>query len=163
MNKLSINAINLHSPYIVGFDGKALFFTTDNEIAYRVEFELDNNPYFTAYWFNLANPDNIKSPNDNKIAQTIICIIEEFFNVNPEVLLYMCSTDQGQQAQRARLFLRCFNSYRQQQKYALKSSEVKGEGRTEYVALIVKRDHPQLKEIIDRFDEEVEMFNELKP
>ncbi len=101
MNDLDINAINYHSPYIVGYDGKAYIFVTDHQITYRVDFDLDNNPFFTAYWFNLANPDHLKSPNDIKIAQTIICIIEEFFNKNPNILLYMCSTDDGKQAQRS--------------------------------------------------------------
>ena len=30
MNNLSIDAINVHSPYIVGFDGRAFIFVTDN-------------------------------------------------------------------------------------------------------------------------------------
>ena len=67
MNSLSIDAINIHSPYIVGSDGKALIFVTDSGITYRVDFELDSNPFFTAYWFNLANPNHMKSPNDVKI------------------------------------------------------------------------------------------------
>ena len=163
MNSLNIDAINIHSPYIVGYDGKAFVFVTDNGITYRVDFELDDNPYFTAYWFNLANPDHMKSPNDTKIAQTVICIIEEFFNQNPDVLLYMCSTDKDQQAQRARLFLRWFNGYKQQQKYAIRAAEVHGEGREEYVALIVQRTHPDIDDIISRFDSEIAMFNELKP
>lgn len=163
MNDLSIDAINIHSPYIVGFDGKAFIFTTDNKITYRVDFEEDNNPYYTAYWLNLANPGHQKSPNDTKIAQTIICIIEEFFFKNPDILLYMCSTDNGQQAQRARLFLRWFNGYEQQRKYLLKTVEVKGDMQKEYVALIIPRTHPLIDEIAQRFDEEIRMFNELKP
>ncbi|MBO5615279.1 MAG: hypothetical protein J5932_04050 [Prevotella sp.] len=168
MNSLSIDAINMHSPYIVGFDGKAFIFVTDKGITYRADFELDTNPYFTAYWFNLANPEHIKSPNDIKIGQTVICIIEEFFRVNSDVMLYMCSTDGGQQAMRNRLFLRWFSGYEQQKKYAIKTSEVKGEtvdGKPmrEYVALIVQRNHPLFDSIVNSFDSEVAMFNELKP
>jgi len=168
MNDLDINAINYHSPYIVGYDGKAYIFVTDHQITYRVDFDLDNNPFFTAYWFNLANPDHLKSPNDIKIAQTIICIIEEFFNKNPNILLYMCSTDDGKQAQRARLFLRWFNGYEQQLKYVIKSTDVRGIGSDgkpirEYIALIVQRSHPQLNEISLFFEEELQMFNENKP
>lgn len=168
MNSLNISNINIHSPYLVGFDGRALIFTTDSGITYRVDFELDSNPYFTAYWFNLANPQHQKSPGDVKIAQTVICIIEEFFRVNPEVLLYMCSTDKGQQAQRARLFLRWFNGYKQQKKYAIRSYEVcstdaEGKPTKEYVALIIQRTHPMLDEIVQRFDDEIQMFNDNKP
>jgi len=33
MNSLNISNINIHSPYLVGFDGRALIFTTDSGIA----------------------------------------------------------------------------------------------------------------------------------
>ena len=103
-----------------------------------------------------------------KIAQTVVCIIEEFFRLNPEVLLYMCSTDNGQQAMRNRLFLRWFNGYEQQKRYLIRSTEVRGIGPDnkpieEYVALIIQRGHPLLDEIVSRFDSEIAMFNELKP
>ncbi len=164
MKELDLNIVNAHSDYRVWLSPKGKYvFKTDHDILYAVDFELDSNPYYIAYWFNLANPEHQKSPNDVKIAQTIICIIEEFFRQNPEILLYMCSTDGGQQAQRARLFLRWFNGYEQQQKYFIKTSEVKGEELTEYVALIIQRSHPKLEEIVQRFDEETGMFNELKP
>ena len=50
----------------------------------------------------------------------------------------------------------------------IKSTEVKGIGpdgkpRKEYVALIVPRIHPLVDEIVNRFDEEIQMFNDNKP
>jgi hypothetical protein len=160
--------INSHAEYqvYVGQTGKFLF-KTDYGILYAVDFELDSNPFYTAYWFNLTNPDHTKSPGDSKIAQTVICIIEEFFRLNPEVLLYMCSTDKGQQAQRARLFLHWFNGYEQQQKYSIKTAEIKGvdaNGKPikEYIAMIVQRSHPQIESIVQIFEEEVQMFNDNK-
>lgn len=169
MNTLNLEMINSHAEYQVylGQTGKYLF-KTDNDILYAVDFELDSNPYYTAYWFNLTNYSHAKSPGDVKIAQTVVCIIEEFFRLNPEVLLYMCSTDNGQQAMRNRLFLRWFNGYEQQKRYLIKSTEVKsidveGNPSKEYVALIVQRKHPLLAEIVQRFDEEVQLFNDNKP
>lgn len=50
-----------------------------------------------------------------------------FFRQNPDILLYMCSTDDGQQAQRARLFLRWFNGAKQQEQYVIRTTEVKGD------------------------------------
>lgn len=38
-----------------------------------------------------------------------------------------------------------------------------GKRSTDYIAMIVPRSHPQLDEIVNRFNEEVNMFNELKP
>ena len=96
MNSLDVTRINIYAPYKVWSNGEIYRFETDNGIKYLVDFELDSNPYYTAFWFNLTNPEHTKSPGDIKIAQTVICIIEEFFRLNPDVLLYMCSTDNGQ-------------------------------------------------------------------
>ena len=164
MIKLNSRQLNIVSPYRVENDGDALTFTTDNGLKYAVDFDEDANPYFKAYWLNLINLTGKPSPSDKKIAQTVICIIEEFFRQNPDILLYMCSTEGGKQAQRARLFLRWFNGAEQQKHYVARSVEVCGEeGRTEYVALIVQRSNPQLEEILAVFDEEAAMFNDMKP
>ncbi len=164
MNALDANRINVNSPYKVWTDGEVVHFTTDNDINYAVDFDYDSNPYFTAYWLNLTNESGKASPGDAKIPRTVICIIEEFFRVNPDIMLYMCSTVKGQQAQRARLFLRWFNGYEQQQRYLIKAVEVKGDDkRKDYVALIIQRTNPQLDEIVARFDSEIAMFNEFKP
>ena len=151
-------------PYNVAYDEEgAIGFCTDYGVEYSVTFDDDNNPYFTAYWFNLSNMNNLASPGDKKIAQTVICIIEEFFRQNPDILLYMCSTDDGQQAQRARLFLRWFNGAKQQEQYVIRTTEVKGDGCIEYIAIIVQRNNPHLDEIIQLFDADIAMFNEMKP
>lgn len=89
--------------------------------------------------------------------------IEEFFRKNPDILLYMCSMDSGQQAQRSRLFLRWFNGAEQQKHYVIRASEVRGEKGLEYVAVIIQRNNPHLNEIITLFDEDITMFNEMKP
>lgn len=164
MNRLDLEAINSRSPYDVHSDNDQYVFVTDTGIEYHVDFELDSNPYYIAYWFNLANPEQTKSQSDKKIPQTIICIIEEFFRANPDIMLYMCNTANNKQAQRARLFLRWFNGYEQRQRYYIKAVEVKGDDmRNDYVALIVQRTHPQFDEIVARFDSEIAMFNEFKP
>ena len=165
MNSLDIEAICLHSPYDVCYDTEgAILFRTDYGVEYSVTFDDDANPYYPAYWFNLSNMNNRTSPGDPKIPQTVICIIEEFFHKNPDILLYMCSTEGGQQAQRARLFLRWFNGAEQQKQYVVRSVDVRGENnRNEYVALIVQRSNPNLEEILAIFDQETTMFNELKP
>ncbi|MBQ1697758.1 MAG: hypothetical protein II075_07725, partial [Bacteroidales bacterium] len=132
-------------------------------VEYSVTFDDDFNTQYTAYWFNLSNMNRVVSPGDKKIAQTVICIIEEFFRQNPDILLYFCSTEDGKQAQRARLFLRWFNGAEQQKNYLIRTAEVKGEGRMEYVALIAQRSNPNINQIVDFFDSEVAMFNEFKP
>lgn len=164
MNKLDINNINLSSPYTVADIRGNLHFRSDNDIEYIVSFDEDPNPYYTAYWFNLTNPEHTKSPGDMKIGQTVICIIEEFFRQNPEILLYLCSTEGGQQAQRARLFLRWFNRAEQQRHYIIRTAEIKGEGGDkEYVAIIAQRTNPNIDLLLQFFEKEINMFNEQKP
>ena len=89
-------------------------------------------------------------------------IIEYRHNQNPDILLYLCSTDRGQQAQRSRLFLRWFNGYEQQKKYMIKSAEVKGDGVSEYISLIAMNCHPKIAEISEAFDHIIQMFNNNK-
>lgn len=169
MNRLDINRIRDVAPYAV-FEspGGAILFETEYGVQYSVTFDDDTNPYYTAYWFNLSNMNNVKSPGDIKIPQTVICIIEEFFRVNPNILLYLCSNAKGQQAQRARLFMRWFNGYEQQQKYVIRAVEINtvddsDKPTKDYVALLVQRTHPQLEKVVSRFEEEIAMFNEYKP
>ena len=101
MNRLEIAFINVFSPYKVWNRGDVLYFETDKGCRYAIDFEIEEHPLFQAYWFNLTNLDNIASPNDTKIMQTVFCVIDEFFRTNPDILLYMCSTAGEQQAQRA--------------------------------------------------------------
>lgn len=162
MKQLDVDVVNIYSPYPVWIRGDEFVFTTDNGIEYSVSFDEEENFEYKAYWFNLTNMSHQKSPGDIKIAQTVICIIEEFFRQNPDILLYLCSTDGGQQAQRSRLFLRWFNGYEQQKKYMIKSAEVKGEGITEYISLILMISHPNIIEISSAFDNIVKMFNDNK-
>ena len=163
MNQLDISRINILAPYKVWQQEDGINFESDYGIRYAIDFDDDANPFFPAYWFNLKNKDNAKSPNDRKIGHTVICIIEEFFRQNPDILLYMCNTADGHQAQRARLFLRWFNGAEQQKHYVVRSVEVKGDNRREYIALIVQRNNPNIEEILAVFDEETSMFNSMKP
>ena len=110
MNKLNLSQINILAPYPVWYEGAELLFKTDHNILYSAAFELDDMLNIKAYWFRITNRSGKKSPNDKKVQQTIIHIIEEFFRTNPDILLYICDNANEQQAQRDRLFLRWFNA-----------------------------------------------------
>jgi hypothetical protein len=163
MNKLLTDRINQNSPYDVEYDDELLVFTTEYGLTYAVDFDDDSNPFFSAYWLNLRNVYGQASPSDKKVAQTLICIIEEFFRRNSDVLLYICSSADGHQAQRARLFMRWFKGAEQKKLYVSRTVEVKGEGKIEYVALLAQRNRPDIDQILLQFDEETAMFNEMKP
>lgn len=162
MNKLNLSQINILAPYPVWYEGAELLFKTDHNILYSAAFELDDMLNIKAYWFRITNRSGKKSPNDKKVQQTIIHIIEEFFRTNPDILLYICDNANEQQAQRDRLFLRWFNAYEQKKKYVIRTAVVIDEDISNYVALIVPTAHHLLSDILSTFDNEISMFQNNK-
>ena len=82
MNTLSIESINAKAPYKVKFEPEtgAYLFTSDSNIYYLVDFTLDNLVKSDkAYQFAIANVNHKKSPRDKHLKDTVIAIIEEFF------------------------------------------------------------------------------------
>lgn len=133
-----------------------------------MDFDEEYHPDFQAYWFNLNNLDHIASPNDKKIWQTVFCVIEEFFRMNPDILLYMCSTVGEQQAQRARLFSYWFNKAGQQERFYFRTAVIRGDSpdrkdNNEYVAIIIPRNHPKAENALAAFEAETAMFDSQKP
>ncbi len=168
MNRLEIAIINVFSPYKVWYRGDVLYFETDKGCRYAIDFEIEEHAISTAYWFSLTNLDQMPSANDTKIFKTVFCVIDEFFRVNPDILLYICSTAGEQQAQRARLFAYWFNKAGQQERFIFRTVEIKGDdpkqkNRKEYVAIIIPRSHPRAEEVLAFFESETAMFNEMKP
>lgn len=164
MKPLDTARLQLSAPYVVVRDKDEYRFRTDNDILYAVNFQdYDDILGLKAYWFDLSNRSHRASPNDYKVRQTIICIIEEFFYQNPDILLYMCDNADDQQAMRARLFLRWFNGYEQQKKYDIRTAILNDEGIENYIALIIPRSHAQYEEVIELFDKEIALFKENKP
>ena len=165
MNRLDLNHINLFSSYHVWEESGRYFFESDYGLKYFMDFTLDDSAAPLSYWFNLVNMSGKASPSDIKLWQTVFCVIDEFFHKNPDILLYICSTEGGQQAQRARLFSYWFNKAGQQERYYFRTAEIKGEvpGTKEFVAIIIPRNHPQAEEALKFFSEETAMFNSMKP
>ena len=165
MKPFNLTRINRLAPYRVELRNNELVFKTDYGILFSIWFEeqpvedIDTK----AYWINLTNYSHKNSPGDVKVRQTVTCILEEFFRQNPDVLLYMCDSANDQQAMRSRLFLRWFNAYGQQAEYYTRTEMVRDGNEENYVALIVKRTHPLLNQIIEMYDEEICMFRANKP
>lgn len=163
MNSMDLDKLNLVSPYTVWSYGDAFRFKTDNDILYMVSFDLEEAITINAaYWFNLANISDKKSPNDTKIAQTVAFIIEAFFKSNPNILLYMCDTLNDQQAQRDRLFLHWFHKYVKEENFIIKTATIEDDGVDNYLAMIVQTTNPQLNEIVNVFNAQVSLFKENK-
>ena len=160
MNALNLTLINESSPYEVWQTSEGDFnFETDFGVLYRISFRIEQTIWEDgAYEFSIINQNKKSSPNDKKVRDTIFGIMEEFFNSNPEILLYQCETGDNRQAMRDRLFLRWFNEYELSDKYFIKVSEIIAEKVANYTAVIVQKDNPNLEKIIQDFDEFVGFF-----
>lgn len=155
MKSIDIALINSHSPYEVWTNnGRDFFFLTDTGHLFIVSFEDDRSIWETAcYQLIITNEDGSPSPNDRKLRDTIFQIIAGFFAANPDILLYICDTEDGKQALRSRLFLRWFHMYAEVEHYYMCTAEmVYRNGIANYAAIIVQSSNPQLKEIAAEFN-----------
>ena len=97
MIAFNTSTVNLKSPYYVIKDADGdLLFETDYGVKYGISFELnDGMMNYPVYEFGILNKNGRPSPNDRKLRDTILAIIEEFFTSNGGVLLYICATGDG--------------------------------------------------------------------
>lgn len=163
MEILDLNHLNIISPYALwktGSNGNEYAFHTDYGVQYRICFDVNQSIWENgAYEFGIYNDNGKTSPNDIKVKQTIISVIEEFFINNPDILLYQCETGDNKQNACQRLFYKWFNDSPNRDKYVLKVSSIIAEDIVNFIALIVNRNNPNIDRIIDDFDEFIGFFN----
>lgn len=151
------------APYTVwsGVKPNEFLFRTDFGGLYNISF-LESQLIWQegTYEFGIFPLEPVNSPSDQKLKQTIIAIIEEFFYENPNVLLYQCETGDNRQAMRARLFQRWFDNYSRKDQYIIKMAVIMDENVENYDAILVKRNHPCLKEVLAQFDQFVAEMKE---
>ena len=148
--------INLHSPYRVWQtqEDSHYYFQTDTGIQYDIVFAPDTSIINSgAYTIDIVNRQHVASPVDMKLRQTIIVIIEEFFEANGnEAMLYITETGDGKQMFRNRLFIRWFNLYSHHDKYIIKTAEGKMDGQDNFIAIFVCKTNPHAQYIIEVFE-----------
>lgn len=156
MNALRLENINLHSPYRVWQtqEDTHYYFQTDTGIQYDIVFAPDTSIINSgAYTIDIVNRQHVASPVDMKLRQTIIAIIEEFFEANGnEAMLYITETGDGKQMFRNRLFIRWFNLYSHHDKYIIKTAEGKMDGQDNFIAIFVCKTNPHAQYIIEVFE-----------
>ncbi|MBR1557259.1 MAG: hypothetical protein IJ647_05815 [Prevotella sp.] len=160
MKPLDLNHVNKLAPYKVWTEnGRDYFIETTRGNIFIVGF-MDNYSIWEkgAYQFTINNASHQPSPNDYKLKDTILLLIEAFFAKNPEILLYICETGDDKQAFRSRLFIRWFNTYRNKDAYIIETAEVK-EGKVKnFAALIVQKSNPNLESIVLDFKETISLL-----
>ena len=128
MKPLNLDRLNTRAPYSVWSVGEGVFgFKTDHNVMLRIY--LDKN-----------------------IRETIFYIIEEFFDSNPDILLYQCETGDSKQAARDRLFVRWFKEYAGNEKYCIRVAKIVAENVEHYTAIILQQTNPELEKIVNDFD-----------
>ena len=154
MVDLSHRDVNLVSPYRVIPTGVGVVrFITDQALVYEAGFTedytfLEEN----TYQFYLKEITGNSSSRDPKIMLTVGAIIEEFFNKNQSVALYICDTSDGRQAVRDRIFRGWFESSDKKDQYTLLHGEATFDGIGYFASIIVRNDNPDLQEVIDAFN-----------
>ncbi len=161
---IDVTAINSKSPYVVTkIESSFTFkFITDSGVIYKIELEKDNLLQTgETYQLSITNYNNIKSPRDSKLRETIIAILIEFFRANNNVLLYICDTGDEKQSMRSRLFAYWFESSAFRGGLTTSSEIVIDElGVKNYATIIMRSDHPQLAEILEEFHQTAELLRE---
>lgn len=113
--------------------------------------------------FLSINVNKIPSPRDLKMRDTVMLIIENFFNMNEAALLYICESGDGKQHMRSRLFEYWFSSYQMKDKFILMPVSIEDmEGIENFAALIIRKDNPNVLDIVAEFSNTVVMFR-VKP
>lgn len=107
MQSLALNMINDEAPYKVFWHEKSRTyrFKTDYDVVLAIAFDEDDMiECADSYVFSVINVNNMPSPRDMKMRETVMLVIENFFKANQAALLYICESGDGKQQMRGRLF-----------------------------------------------------------
>lgn len=157
--KLSVDAINEKSPFwVIQLDDMLFRFITKNGIKYRVGFYPDT--FFMtedAYHFFLERVDEGPAIYDSDVLKVVTIIIEEFFRVGTNVMLYICDPSDSRQEQRSRLYKIWFESYSNRDAFTLADMTIDFEGQIVYGGLLIRKNHPAYIEILEAFNDFVHL------
>ena len=166
MKALSLDIINASAPYEVYWHeaSRTYRFRSDYDVVLAIGFD-DDDIIETAesYVFSIINVNNVPSPRDMKMRDTVMLIIENFFDMNQAALLYICESGDGRQQMRSRLFEFWFSTYRLKDEFLLMPVSIEDmEGTENFAALIIRKDNPRFIDVVSEFSNTVAMFR-VKP
>ena len=157
---MDVDRLNTRAPYVVERRSKCDYaFCIDFGVKCLVNFMDDYTIWQEgAYQFIIGNESHTHSPNDPKLRDTIFCIVEAFFEANPDILLYVCETGDGKEAFRNRLFLRWLKDYAYKEQFIVEHFEITADGITNFAAIIVQVSNPKVDEIVTEFNDYLEVL-----
>jgi len=166
MNPLSLDKINKVSSYEVQMviEPNTYRFVTEYGVEIAISFDLDDIlESGESYMFNITNVNKQRSPRDLKVRDTVISIIDNFFEVNSVALLYICETGDRKQAMRNRLFDSWFAYANSKEQYVIMVANIHDvEGVDNYAAMILRKDNPKFVDYVSEFNSTINMFR-VKP
>ncbi len=159
MNKLSITSINNRAPLQVTSTGNGAFEFYAEDSKYIVGFVEDQTIMESGvYQFFIENANDTKNTLSDKVYQTIVAIVEEFFTENDSAILYICDIRDGRQSARDRLFAMWFNSYEGRFNYTLSRVSLRIEDTDYYASLLISNSNPSYVEVLTAFNDFVREF-----
>ena len=97
--------------------------------------------------------DNLRFRQDEKVKQTIIVVLEEFFKNDNVSILYICDSSDGKQAIRNRLFSIWFSRYSNKNLFSLEQRSLEVNSQKYFISLLSKIDCPATLERINTLDQ----------
>ncbi|MBR5634307.1 MAG: hypothetical protein IKW78_03895 [Prevotella sp.] len=160
MNDLNLQSINATAPYIVGKVREGVFFfRTESDVLYSILFKPDMEIADSqTYQFVIDRLSGTKQGHGERVRDTIIAIIYDFFTQNNDILLYICDTDDGREAMRNRLFISWFTKTADSTRFTIKTANCQVEDQTFYTAIILQNTHPHYEAVTAEFDTLAEMY-----
>lgn len=164
MIKFSLKRLLEHAPYDLVGTGMDFMFQTDFGIHYSVGFSKEDITLAgcDTYQLIIRKIEEIKTSHDPKVEATILAIINEFFQSNLEILLYLCDTRDGREESRNRLFLSWFDKY-EKNRFTICKAHANVEGEGLFLCIIVDNRHPKLADIQADFQEKADLLTGDKP
>lgn len=102
----------MYEYYKIEGDAPLFYFRTNRNNEYAVEFtehNIESKYIYKAFELSFYIVEEITKRNDLKISKTIIQIVKDFFDENPNsVVVYICDSQDNRQHNRNRLFNRWF-------------------------------------------------------
>lgn len=165
MIRFSLKQMLENSPYELILSGDSFVFQTDLGIHYSVSFNKEEIVLgeCDTYQLIIRKIEERRSSYDPKVEKTILAIINEFFRLNLEVMLYMCDTSDGKEEIRNRLFLSWFEKYADKKRFTICQAHMEIEGEGLFICIIVDNRNPKLAAITKDFNEQAALLTGGKP
>lgn len=157
----------MHSPYKIHTDPNSGYtFITDNNIKYFITFfdrsnELEGIENVQIFEFSFFPENHNHGTHDPRVSQTIMEAINQFFQKESNVLLFICDSIDNKSLARKRLFNKWFISESIPQIEKIDNDIVSGEC-TYYTSLLLNNNLIEKEKLIKSFSELSIFYNSLK-